>query len=81
MAAILDHYTHLIHKLHGLEPPKMQRNDCYQTLQGSTTVPLDYSKPALIEIMHCRHFGDNALSEAMLAYFTEAYMRHPTKIC
>ena len=20
----------------------MQRNDCYQTLQGSTTVPLDY---------------------------------------
>ena len=46
MAAILDseitkmpsgcnHYTRLILKLHGIETPKMQRNDCYQTLQGS----------------------------------------------
>ena len=54
MAAIVDseitkmpsgfnHYTHLILKLHGIETPKMQRNDCYQTLQGSTTVPLDYN--------------------------------------
>ena len=45
MAAILDsgitkmpsgcnHYTHLIRKLHGTETPKMQRKDCYQTLQG-----------------------------------------------
>ena len=55
MATILDseitkmpsgcnHYTHLILKLHGTETPKMQRKDCYQTLQGSTTMPLDYNK-------------------------------------
>ena len=54
MAAILDseitkmpsgynHYTHLILKLHGIENPKMQKNDCYHTLQGSTTVPVDYN--------------------------------------
>ena len=74
MAVILDseitkmpsgcnHYTHLIRKLHGIETPKMQRKDCYQTLQGLTTVPLDYSEtsaghrsnrpPLLIGVTFC----------------------------
>ena len=30
-----NHYTQWILELHGLEYSKMQRNDCYQTLQGS----------------------------------------------
>ena len=33
-------------------------------------------KPALIQIMACRLFGDKPLSEAMLARFTDAYMHH-----
>ena len=30
-----NHYTQWILELHGLEYSKVQRNDCYQTLQGS----------------------------------------------
>ena len=29
-----NHYTLLIHKLHGIETPQMQRKDCYQAKQG-----------------------------------------------
>ena len=68
VAAILDsqitkmpsgcnHYTHLILILHGTETPKMQRKDCYQTLQGSTTMPLDYNAWSGIKEVPCCFFS------------------------
>ena len=37
--------------------------------------PID-NKPALVQIMACRRTGDKPLSEPMMAYFTDAYMRY-----
>ena len=36
--------------------------------------------PALVQIMAWRQSGDKPLSEAMMAQFTDAYMRHPASI-
>ena len=37
--------------------------------------PID-NKPALCQLMAWRRTGDKPLPEPMMAYFTEAYMRH-----
>ena len=41
--------------------------------------PID-NKPALVQIMACRRTGDKPLSEPMMAYFTDAYMRHSASL-
>ena len=38
-------------------------------------VSIDY-KPALVQIMACRLTGDRQISGTIMAYFTDAYMRH-----
>ena len=38
-------------------------------------VPID-NKPALVQIMAWRQTGDKPLSEPMMAYFTDVFMRH-----
>ena len=35
-----------------------------------------YNKPALVQIMAWRLIGAKPLSEPMMAYFTDAYIRH-----
>ena len=37
--------------------------------------PID-NKPALVQVMAWRRLGDKPLSEPMLTWFTDAYMRH-----
>ena len=34
------------------------------------------NNPSLVQIMSCHRPGDEPLSEPMVAYFTDAYMRH-----
>ena len=35
---------------------------------------------ASVQIMACRLFGDKPLSEPMMRWFTDAYMRHPASM-
>ena len=42
---------------------------------------LIYNKPEFVQIMAWRRSGDKALSESMMAYFTDAFVRPSAAMC
>ena len=48
-------------------------------LRFAPKVPIN-NIPALAQIMTWRHSGDKPLSESMVAYFTDVYMRHSASV-